>query len=344
MRDRSSWLVGMVLAGLLSFGVDAESQVAAASFFTKSSNDTRRYVYIQLPPGQSLVFSESENEKYYLHGRALIISASRISVDGNVVVHSFSADDHGQDHTNDVSKGGNTGPGGLNNQGNGNGTDGQSGLPGEPGAAGGDGPQAQPVQLRVQDFVGTGEWTFTIDDSGGKGGHGGKGGIGGTGGRGGQGKDGDSSHDGADAGNGGPGGPGGHGGTGGPGGAAGLIQYSKSLCSLIASGRLKVIANAGDGGDPGEGNLGGPGGSPGDAGSGSGNRHSGKGGEFGADRSKEKSTSGDKGKSGTSVLPICSDCKNHSCEKGSRLKQGIQPSKSPKSSVVRSEASCISAL
>lgn len=327
MTSARSYFLFALLIGQSGCVLRAQTEVDAAPFFTKSSKDARPYVYIQLPPNQTLVFHDSDNPKYVLHGRALTITAATIKVDGNVIIQAFSAADHGQDFTDLVANGGTKGRDGLNNQGDGNGENAGDGHPGDPGKTGGDGPNAELIRLNVAKIVGTGDWSLTVNDSGGKGGHGGIGGVGGAGGRGGQGKDADSSHDGAAAGNGGSGGFGGPGGDGGPGGTGGVIQYQRTVCGLITSGRLKLVADGGDGGDPGQGGLGGTRGSPGDAGSGYGGHHGGKGGEFGTDRSQTRSAGGHQGPSPKKTDSLCIDCQNKVCPAPTPATKNAAPKK-----------------
>ena len=300
--------------------------VDAAQFFMKSgSHDVRKYVYINVPPGQMLVFREEDNAKYYLHGRTLSIHADQVRVEGKVEIHSFAADDHGEDKK--VQKAypsdGPKAPEGLSNQNDGHGTtpaQAPSGVQGDPG---GQGPSALPVRLFVTKIVGVGEWHLLVDNGGAKGGYGQQGSSGVKGGRGGNGRDRECSpaRSPGNGGAGGEGGLGGQGGPGGPGGNASVVQYPKSWCPLVAANRVSFKMDPGRPGDPGKGGFGEDGGSPGAAGAGatcagclsSSCSSGGNGQGEGKSHKREQGADGPAGKPGQPAKAVCVDCSGQAC-------------------------------
>ena len=273
----STWTLCMGLILLpCQHGFAQARDIKASQFFARLDQlaDTRKYVYIQIPAGDTLVFRDSDNELYILHGRALSIRADNVRVDGKVVIRSFSpmvAADHGEDRTvqRAYPADGPTAQNGLNYQKDGHGTKPPQAPSGVTGNPGGPGPSAHPVRLDIKKLEGTGDWSLLVANDGGKGGLGQQGSDGLKGGRGGDGRNREACGDSpGNAGEGGDGGFGGQGGPGGKGGDSAVIQYTRVLIPFVQSGRVTFSNVGGDPGEPGSGGNGADGGPSGTAGAG----------------------------------------------------------------------------
>ena len=232
-----------------------------ASNFFQAANTT---VMITPKSSDTVVFDELENNKYFLNGRDLVITANRIRVKGNAKISGFATP------SPDASGQGGAGPAGqsFGQAGNCN-----TGAPGGGGGGGGNGPKGADgqrgsiIRLDIGRIDGPGLISFSA-----RGQDGGKGGPGGPGGQGGHGETGGNSRSGigcicggGNGGQGGNGGLGGQGGTGGTGGDGGTVVLSPRTKQVRQ--RLSFEINGGDGG---AGGAGGSGGAPGDGGGGGG--------------------------------------------------------------------------
>jgi hypothetical protein len=293
--------------------VSAASQnlerVNASDFF---DNHAGKIVYIELADTQVLVFDDTMNASYVLHGRPLEIRAKNVEVKGSVTILAYSPAYHAPDTSGQPA----TAPPqpqaaqgrGANSPGDG----GAVGITGTQGGIGKTGDPAAKMRLFLENAVGSG--TITFNDAGMKGGLGQLGGIGGNGGKGGKGHD-RGKCDGSDSpsagGPGGDGGIGGKGGIGGPGGKGGDIEFGKALCTL--SSHVRVLSPQSDGGDGGTGGMGGANGGANVGGDGMGCvLGDGTGGPAsnvqGTDRSHTPGPQGDQGAKGTEGAITCKDC------------------------------------
>ena len=244
-NEKYSWLSFFIisLCPILSAQQNQLERVDAADFFDLNAGSI---VYIEIADSQVLVFNDQDNSKYVLHGRPLEIHAKTIETTGNVVVRSFSENEHGPD-TPGVPP---TQPQAPDKpQGPGSGDNGQKGDNGAQGATGATGQPGDPsAMFRLYISAATGSGSITFNSAGMKGGPGQEGGKGQNGQRGGRGHDRSSSDSPGDGGNGGDGGIGGQGGQGGTGGAGGDIVFDTQMCLLTA---VRLLSPESNGGDPG---------------------------------------------------------------------------------------------
>jgi hypothetical protein len=237
-----------------TFAISGE--IPASNFFIKSDS----VIKIQADPNDIVVFDEHENDKYFLEGRDMILSADNIKVIGNALIGGFRSS---------APNGGGAGSPGQNGVSFGQASPCRTGSPGGNGNQGGEGPpgnygrSGSVIKLDIGAITGPGLIKFSnTGQNGGAGGQGGRGGDGGHGEKGGQSKS--TLHcecGGADGGPGGSGGPGGIGGIGGDGGNGGTIVLSARTSKVRQ--RLDFNVSGGKGGE------GGPGGDPGNGGNGS---------------------------------------------------------------------------
>ena len=231
------------------------AEIPASNFFLKSES----IVKIQVSPSDTVVFDQLENDKYFLDGRDMILSADNVKVVGNAVIAGYKSA---------AANGGGEGSPGQNGASFGQASNCRTGNPGGNGGQAGEGPAGSygrpgnVIKLDIGAINGPGVIKFeNTGQNGGSGGKGGRGGDGGHGEKGGQSKS--TYHcecGGADGGSGGSGGYGGIGGIGGDGGNGGTIVLSPRTSQV----RQRLVFNVSGG----KGGVGGPSGNPGDGGAG----------------------------------------------------------------------------
>lgn len=247
----------VVLVALAVGTVSAQTHVRFADVWNKTPQGDTYFVIMNTD--QVLVFDDALD--IVLDGRALVVSAQDVIIQGHPVIRAYAEGQAAAAETRPGSAGQTTsGQAGTNELG-------QRGGDGGRGRAGRDGRSAPTVYFTVSGTIG-GSGRLIFDLRGEAGGRGGPGGVGGNGQWGGNGANGryhlirgclggpDPGRDGGAGGNGGQGGAGGRGGDGG---------------ALVASGGLQryveVILDGGQGGQGGVGGDGGRGGAGGSRGS-----------------------------------------------------------------------------
>lgn len=308
MKNYRVATVILVLAAASCAGQTLE-RVNASDFFDSHAG---KIVYIELADTQVLVFDDTMNPQYVLHGRPLEIRAKNIEVKGSVLVLSYAPTEQAADKTGQPSTPAGKPQAAQGAGANSPGDGGAVGTTGTQGDTGHTGDPAAKMRLYFEKVLGSGNITF--NNAGMKGGTGQLGGIGGNGGHGGKGHD-RGKCDGSDSpssgGPGGDGGIGGQGGTGGTGGAGGDIEFGRGLCAV--SPQVKVISPKSEGGDGGTGGMGGANGGAGLGGDGMGCViGDGNGGSAsnvpGTDRSHTPGPKGDQGGKGAQGTIACKDC------------------------------------
>jgi hypothetical protein len=231
-------------------------------------------IIIQTTSSQSLKIEAGD---YVLDGKSLIIHASKVVLEGNVTIRSFSIDSEAPLKAGvgpAKPQSGGVKPVGCNGESAPEGCDGSDGEPGSSGISpGNSGRRSGNVILNFDAFVSNG-FTLNLIAEGQRGGQGQKGGTGQQGAQGieGRGQGGLPKCEGPyRGGNGGVGGPSGAGGSGGEGGVGGRVLLSKVMKGMLdGQGGLAVLVGGGQAGKPGDPGEPGAGGGPGKTGSGNG--------------------------------------------------------------------------
>jgi hypothetical protein len=306
MTSRSSWRFPAMVVLSSTICLSASANDVAFSILLAKSKTSSGY-FIQVGPGDTLVFDGSPAGGLVIHGARLIVVAAHARLDSSTSVNAFDDSDVPPPYKEPSGQGA-PGKNGVGQNSGGTGLPGDTGkepVPkvASPGASGAD---AKEMVFDIAEVSGTGK--LEIQNIGGRGGQGQKGGKGGTGGQGSTGADASYGiscyHDGGNAGPAGQGGPGGTGGTGGTGGKGGIVYLSKAMVNSQVRSLVQVSVDGGPPGKVGDPGEHGEGGASQTGGNGGGPCHGGQG--TGAGGIGPEGSPGDPGLSGAvgSVIPL----------------------------------------